>query len=49
MPRTDLGENINQEIVNEAFDHALLTDGEMRMWGRVVKDKSYMYHGTSRG
>jgi hypothetical protein len=34
-----IGEKVNQEAVNEAFDRCLLTAAEMQRWERVMKNE----------
>ena len=36
-----IGEKVNQEAVNKAFDHCLLTAAEMRKWEKVMKSDHY--------
>ena len=34
-----IGEKVNEEAVNEAFDRCLLTTAEMRRWEMVMKNE----------
>jgi hypothetical protein len=36
-----IGEKVNQEAVNKAFDNCLLTAAEMRKWEKVMKSDHY--------
>lgn len=33
-----IGESVNQEAVHDAFNHCLLTDAEMKRWGRMMRN-----------
>lgn len=38
-----IGEKVNQEALNEAFDHCLLTSAEMRTWEKVMQSERYTH------